>query len=113
MNLFILNAISLNMITEFPAVINVDEIEVENVKQIIDDASHHQMNVISAVGHQDTAALISNMLERNIAFNRMDVFLEKGDFCLVAQYSGPRLPEGANELPKGASIKWLYMSIVI
>jgi hypothetical protein len=31
---------------------------------------------------------------------------EIGEGVLVAQYRGPRLPEGATELPEGATIEW-------
>ena len=43
-----------------------------------------------------------------VACNRANVTFAPGDVMLVAQYSGPRLPEGATALPAGARIEfWL------
>ena len=62
--------------------------------------------IISAVGHTDTAALFSTILDRPIAVNRVSVKLDSNSAILVGQYQGPRLPEGATTLPEGASIEW-------
>jgi len=62
--------------------------------------------VRSIVGHADTARVFSAMLERDIAPNRESVKLKPHQILLVGQYVGPRLPEGATELPEGASIFW-------
>jgi hypothetical protein len=65
--------------------------------------------ILSAVGHEDTAAVFSNLLGRPIAVNRISVKLDIGDetnIALIGQLQGPRLPTGATELPTGASIEW-------
>ena len=62
--------------------------------------------IVSCVGHQDTAHLFSKLLGREIPCNRVSVKLVAGSAILVGQYVGPRLPEGATELPEGASIEW-------
>jgi len=55
----------------------------------------------SIVGHADTARLLG------VECNRQSVLLNRGDELIVAQYIGPRLPEGATELPEGARIAWV------
>jgi hypothetical protein len=61
----------------------------------------------SAVGHADTAAVFSAVLGLPIAQNRVSVKLTDPDIrALVGQYIGPRLPEGATTLPEGAAIEW-------
>jgi hypothetical protein len=60
----------------------------------------------SAVGHADTAALFSRILGWPVEVRRQSIEIWEGDVVLVGQYSGPRLPEGATELPAGAVIEW-------
>ena len=55
----------------------------------------------SIVGHPDTARLLG------VECNRQSVMLGPDDDLIVAQYIGPRLPEGATELPEGARIAWV------
>lgn len=64
------------------------------------------VEVISAVGHADTAAVFSAVLDRPIGVNRVSIKLTGEDRLLVGQYIGPRLPEGATTLPEGATIEW-------
>jgi hypothetical protein len=65
----------------------------------------------SAVGHETTAALFSRLLGRYVLARKSRPRLAPGDVLLVGQYSGPRLPEGATELPEGATIRWLLVHI--
>lgn len=58
----------------------------------------------SAIGHADTAAVVSGILGGAIPANRTSVELNHDTSLSVAQYSGPRLPEGATTLPDGAKI---------
>lgn len=62
--------------------------------------------VVSVVGHANTAAILGQALGVDLATNRVSVKLAAGDTLLVGQYIGPRLPEGATELPEGATIEW-------
>lgn len=62
--------------------------------------------IVSAVGHADTAAIFAAQLGREVAPNRVSVKLAAGDILVVGQYVGPRLPEGTTELPEGARIEW-------
>ena len=65
----------------------------------------------SVVGHETTAAMFSRIVGMNIPMCRETVVLEPGDRLIVGQYSGPRLPEGATELPPGANVQWLDVYI--
>jgi len=63
--------------------------------------------LVSALGHADIAMIVSEALQQPLGVNRVSVFMnDPWDRLLVAQYSGPRLPEGATELPEGARITW-------
>jgi len=62
--------------------------------------------VVSAVGHADTARIFSAILNKDIQVNRVSVKLTRDDLAIVGQYIGPRLPEGATQLPEGATIEW-------
>lgn len=66
----------------------------------------------SVIGHKDMAVLVSNILGREVAFNRVSSRLETGDILYVAQYTGGRLPEGVTELPEGATIKFIKVEIL-
>ena len=58
----------------------------------------------SALGHDDIAALLTEMTGHELKKNRISNKLLVGDKAILAQYSGPRLPEGATKLPEGAEI---------
>lgn len=62
--------------------------------------------IVSAVGHETTARLFARELGIDVPYNRQTVKLERGDRALIGQYVGPRLEEGATELPDGARIEW-------
>ncbi|OFC30692.1 STIV orfB116 family protein, partial [Acidithiobacillus caldus] len=47
----------------------------------------------SAIGHESTAQLLSQLLRRDIPFQRQTVAMEPGDDALVFRLQG-RLPEG-------------------
>ena len=60
----------------------------------------------SAIGHAETAALVSGLLGQTVPMARITVpTLERGDVHFVALYQGPRLPEGATTLPDGATLR--------
>ena len=65
----------------------------------------------SVIGHADTAKLISSQLGVDLPANRVSVKLELGEQMIVAQYSGPRLPEGTTELPEGARIDYFIVTV--
>lgn len=65
----------------------------------------------SAVGHQDTANVLSKILGREVAVNRVDVKLDDGDSIIIAQVVGGRLPEGCTVLPEGVRIVFLKATV--
>lgn len=122
-NIVISNAFSLNMV---PANTNlytywIKGMSVEEVRGRIAAAD----SMTSIVGHNDTATVFSNVLGVNVNFNRTNYTMDidgfaksvsgKGteedvrDVLIVGQYVGPRLPEGATNLPEGATIKWFLV----
>jgi hypothetical protein len=101
--MLLLNAFSINMFnpsTCFPIFREIDVDEVKNT------------SLVSAIGHVDTARILSGILGVDISTNRISVTLNVGDTAIVAQYIGPRLPEGATQLPEGATIKFYQVKMV-
>lgn len=71
----------------------------------------HSWGFESAVGHPDTARILADKLHVEVPCNRVNVILESGTVYIVAQYIGPRLPEGATSLPEGARIEWFTVEV--
>jgi len=94
------NAFSINMLSETSNLkfIQLDESE---AKWVVSNFGHD-----SAVGHADTAAVLSSVLGIEVPMNRTTLQMQRGTALLVGQYKGPRLAEGTMELPEGASIEW-------
>ena len=95
------NAFSLQMVGP-TAQINVSLITSEEVSKL---------PLESVIGHVDTAFLVGKMLGQDLPANRANVTLKPGDSMIVAQYIGPRLPEGAKELPFGARIEFRLVKV--
>ena len=91
--MFLLNAFSLQMLQDFPAIVRFEE--VEKLPEGLE----------SAIGHQDTANVLG------VPCNRVNVTLKKGDIAFVAQLQGGRLPEGSTTLPEGFSFKFLKVIV--
>lgn len=117
MKIFICNAFSLSMLDrEVQTHGAIDAVyEPAHVPRPVSDealavlvamANEGRIDVESAVGHADTAAVFSNILGFPVRPNRISVKLTKDTKALIGQYVGPRLPEGATELPEGARIEW-------
>lgn len=64
----------------------------------------------SCIGHEDTAAVLSLLLEREVPLNRETIRLGDGDELVVAQLEGPRLPLGATKLPPDAVFRWFHVT---
>lgn len=62
-------------------------------------------NMVSCVGHADTAAVLG------VPMNRISVLMTAGDILYVAQLRGGRLPEGATTLPEGFGFDWIKVEI--
>jgi hypothetical protein len=103
----VLSAFSPNMLPLFDvgmAAVRFFAIGVEEARTLADGAP-------SAVGHETTAAVFSSTLGLTVEFNRTTTTLQSGDVALLGQYRGPRLAEGATELPEGATIQWLRVEV--
>lgn len=64
-----------------------------------------------AIGHADTAHVVGSDLALALDACRIDIQLQPGDILVVAQYHGPRLPEGATTLPEGATIAYWVVDV--
>jgi hypothetical protein len=102
--MYILNAFSVNMLTDFPSAVQFAEVSIDEAKDLAGGAT-------SAVGHADTAAVFSSTLGVQVPMARVNVSLKSGATALLGQYRGPRLPEGATALPAGATIQWLRVTV--
>jgi len=99
---YLTNAFSINMLNRSSHVVSFIPATEDEVRALLGQG------FISAIGHADTANVLEEMLGLPVPANRINVTLQKGDVAIVAQYIGPRLPEGATTLPEGARIEfWL------
>ncbi len=98
---FLTNAFSLQMIKTFPAVPIIEEVDLTSIPA----------DAVSAIGHADTANVLSKLLNRNVECNRVSVTLTGNDTLFVFQVVGGRLPEGATTLPENFSFKVLKIHL--
>lgn len=101
MKKYIGNALSLNMM-------DINDFSLIRVKKVLPSEIPH--DVESVIGHPDTAEVVSNILGFEVPFNRVNLVLNGDDILYVAQYKGPRLPEGATQLPEGATLEFLEIT---
>jgi len=106
--IYLANSFSLQMLDlEKVSTVVVTPLSEQEVKGLL------ASGFVSAVGHQDTADILTNLLGIHIPFNRINVSLTQGDTLVVAQLTGGRLPEGSTTLPEGFSIKFLKVVLVV
>ncbi len=101
MKKYLTNAFSIQMLPG-PTTVRFEEIDTTEVPT----------NVISAIGHADTAAVLSDILGFEIPMNRTFVTLEEDTEVYVAQLIGGRLPEGATTLPEGYGFRFYRVTEV-
>lgn len=101
---YVTNSFSINMVSGACSV-DFNPITVEEASHLLDNG------FTSGVGHPDTAHVVSGILGKEVVPNRVNVQLTKGDLLIVAQYTGPRLPEGATTLPEGATINFWKVEV--
>lgn len=102
---YVTNAFSLNMLPDncVVASILVTKISPDTAREFLKGNPFQ-----SYLGHEDLASIASNILGVPLNVNRQTLTVQEGDAVLVVQYRGPRLPEGATQLPEGATIEfWL------
>ena len=99
---YIINSYSLNMLADPDTLFAIQRpITKEDIPR----------DVMSAIGHADTAKVISSELGFEVPANRISVSLKNNETAYIAQYVGPRLPEGATKLPEGACIKYYRLEV--
>jgi hypothetical protein len=119
---YLVNAFSLNMlqIDNGALAVTVKKLALDEARKFLVFDGHLDPKVAVAIGHTDTAAIIGDLLdlpEEDIARmvetakNRPTVKMTTGDRAIVAQYIGPRLPEGATRLPEGARIEFFLVEL--
>lgn len=99
---YLANAFSLNML-DGDANLSIRKVRTEVVREFLADG------FVSAIGHADTAAVVSDDLGLQVEANRVNVNFQVDDVLVVAQYKGPRLPEGTTRLPEGATIEYFVV----
>lgn len=105
---FLGNAFSLQMLSvDESHDIHTFPMTIGSVREIHSDG----VPIISAVGHIDTARVVSDMLGFEVPAQRINVSLEPGDMLVVAQVIGGRLPEGATTLPDGFQIRFVGVQV--
>ena len=116
--IYIVNAFSLSMI-ESDGALRFERTSARAVAGMIFDAENGVGElgagtaVVSAIGHADTARLVGGILGVSLAVNRTGIRPDfSHDIVVVAQYDGPRLPEGTTVLPEGAAVSfWLVRKL--
>jgi len=114
---YLANAFSLQMVPD-GADVEIRTIRTEDARDILNienlDRGCEGLRILTArsvIGHADTAAVVSDILGITIKMNRENIKMEAGDELFVAQVQGGRLPEGAQALPEGFSIKFMVVGI--
>ena len=102
----LLNAFSLSMLESEKATVEVRAILKETARNFLE-----RNGLESYIGHPSTADVLANLLGMAVPVRRDKAVLRDGESAIVAQYNGPRLPEGATQLPKGASIEFRLVTI--
>lgn len=99
---YLSNAFSLQMLS-------LEQATSVNIQPVT--AAEVPADCISAIGHADTARVVSNILNRDVQANRISLTLSEGDTLYVAQLTGGRLPEGATTLPEGFALKFIKVTL--
>lgn len=85
---YISNAFALSMLTEIPATLRVSELTVEDVRKLLSENEF-----ISAIGHQSTSLILSELLQIPIPMNRVQIKIGGNDKLIVYQLM-QRVEEG-------------------
>lgn len=102
MKFFVTNAFSINMLDLVGQDVSFVPVNVRAVKNLLRNEQWE-----SAIGHADIARVVSGLVGTEIPVNRINVSLRKDVTSLiVAQYQGPRLPEGTTKLPEGTVVEF-------
>ena len=105
MTWYITNAFSITMLPPEGGEVTITKVKPETVTHWLS-----RVPFISGIGHADTARIVSGTLDIEIPQNRVSLTLTGKDTLIVAQYIGPRLPEGTTTLPEGARIEFFKVN---
>jgi len=107
MSTILSNAFSLQMLDlQRTSNVEVEPLTLDEVKSLLKEG------FVSAVGHQDTGAVLSDMLGLDVPCDRINVHLTPDDVLVVAQITGGRLPEGTTSLPLGFTLKFVKVRVL-
>lgn len=93
----LLNAFPLQIVPSFAVVV---------VRPATLDEAREALRRGSAIGHIDTAAVLSDILREHVPIARVTVPVSDTGDVVVAQYVGPRMQEGTKVLPEGARFEF-------
>lgn len=102
----ILNAFAVSMLPQEGGVVKFIPLSPEEVR-----AAMSGKVIVSHIGHTSTAAVLSRELNIDLYTCRDNFTINADSDVIVAQYIGPRLPEGTVELPQGATIKYFMVQM--
>jgi hypothetical protein len=105
----LLNAFTPAMLPAFPFTVSFYEVTLEQAKVLI-----AKCGLESCVGHAAATEMYSAKLGVPVPLNRCQTQLASGEFALLGQYMGPRLPEGkvlTAEEQAQAPMKWLVVLV--
>ena len=108
----ICNAFSLQMLAARPDHeyrVTVRPMTLAEVVSYLDWQGQQGYGTRSAIGHADTAAIVGGMIGVPLEAARRSIQVGC-EPIIVAQYIGPRLPEGTTALPEGARIEFFLVS---
>lgn len=108
MTTYLCNAFSANML---PEKMSFGEIHFERIHEDDAQAMYDHPDSVDAIGHEDTAAIVSDIFGMHVPTARVNVSLKPGDRVILAQYIGPRLPPGTTTLPDGARIDFILFTL--
>lgn len=98
------NAISLQMLPNYGVAWTFDVVPTTSEEVA-------KVDFVSAVGHPDTARVVSGILGKEVVCQRVSIKLAPGDVLYVAQMTSGRLPEGCTTLPEGFKIDWFKVTL--
>lgn len=92
MTIYVGNTFTVNFLSQLSCTVEFKEISWKEFDEII------SKDFVNYFGHEDVAHMVG------LEPNRITIAAKPGDIIVFSQYRGPRLPEGAIELPEGATI---------
>ena len=101
---YLLNTFSINMLSENDIVVAFKKVSASEAQKLLKRGPYP---IVNAIGHADTDRLVRAELGLELPEgSRVSVTIRRGDNVIIAQYRGPRLPEGATKLPEESEIEY-------